>query len=110
MRRLVILTSATLALAMPAAAAEKPSPWTDGFGEARSPTIPKKVRKFVIAAQNCGHFSGEEPYDGERRAYLEKMIRENCTGIEKRREKLLAKYRGNGEVEALIAEVWEPFA
>lgn len=96
--------------ATPLAAAEKPSAWTDNYGEVRSPTIPKKVRKFVIAAQACAHFSGEEPYDGERRKFLEKMIRENCTGIEKRRKKLLAKYRGNAEVEAIIAEVWEPFA
>jgi hypothetical protein len=99
-----------LASGMPVSAAEEPSPWTDNFGEARSPTIPKKVRKFVIAAQACGHFSGEEPYDEERRKFLERMIRENCTGIEERREKLLTKYRGNAEVEAIIGEVWEPFA
>jgi hypothetical protein len=110
MRVWAIMISVALAFAMPVTAAEEPSPWTDNYGEARSATIPKKVRKFVIAAQACAHFSGEEPYDGERRAFLEKMIAENCTAIDKRREKLLAKYRGNGEVERLIAEVWEPFA
>lgn len=110
MRILAIMACTMLAFAAPLSAKEKPSEWTDGFGEPRSPNIPKKVRKFVMRAQACGHFSGEAGgNDNERERYVQKMIRENCTGIEKRREKLLVKYRGNAEVEALIAEVWEPF-
>jgi hypothetical protein len=88
----------------------KPKPWTDNYGTERSASIPRKVRKFVIDAQACAHFSGEEGYDAERAAFLAKMIKKTCTKIEDRREKLLIKYRDNAEVEAIIAEVWEPFA
>jgi hypothetical protein len=90
--------------------AKNPSPWKDFYGDVRSPAIPKAVRKFVIDAQGCTHFSGEEGYDAERAAYLKKMTDKMCTGIEKRYEKLLTRYRGNVEVTAIIAEVWEPFA
>lgn len=107
--RLILLVAIALASA-PSQAGEKPSPWTDNYGEVRSPTIPKKVRKFVIDAQACAHFSGEASgEDNDRERYVQKVIRQTCTNIEKRREKLLVKYRGNGEVEAIIAEVWEPF-
>ncbi|MFZ1366458.1 hypothetical protein [Sphingorhabdus sp.] len=111
-RIVIIVTfavSCALISAAPASAA-KPTPWTDNYGEARSPTIPKDVRKFVIAAQACAHFSGEEAFDEERGRFLAKMIRKNCANIEARREKLLTKHKGNAEVEAIIAEIWEPFA
>lgn len=88
----------------------KPKAWKDNYGTERSASIPKKVRKFVIDAQACAHFSGEEGYDAERAAFLAKMIKKTCTKIEDRHEKLLTKYQGNAEVEAIIAEVWEPFA
>lgn len=107
--RLALLAAIVLACS-PVEAAEKASPWQDGYGEARSPTVPKKVRKFVIDAQMCAHFSGEEGYDKERAAFLKKMIDKSCPKLEERREKLLAKHRGNAEIEAIIAEVWEPFA
>lgn len=109
MRLWAMIALSSLATAA-VAGAEKPSTWTDNYNEPRSPTIPKKVRKFVIDAQGCAHFSGEvNGVDSERERYVKKMIRQTCTNIEKRRDKLLVKYRGNAEVEAIIAEVWEPF-
>lgn len=104
-----IMIGAAILSATPSVAA-KPKPWKDNYGDERSATIPKQVRKFVIDAQACAHFSGEEGYDAERAAFLAKMIKKACTKIEERHENLLTKYQGNAEVEAIIAEVWEPFA
>jgi hypothetical protein len=109
MMRWMTIGAALLLLATPPLVA-MPKPWKDNYGDERSAAIPKIVRKFVIDAQACAHFSGEEGYDAERAAFLAKMIKKTCTNIEVRREKLLTKYRGNAEVEAIIAEVWEPFA
>ena len=33
--------------------------------------LPAEVATFVSDHQNCEHFSGEEPYDEERRAFLQ---------------------------------------
>lgn len=101
---------AAVLLMITAPLAAAPKPWKDNYGTERSGGIPKPVRKFVIDAQACAHFSGEEGYDAERAAFLAKMIKKTCTKIEDRREKLLTKYHGNAEVEAMVAEVWEPFA
>jgi hypothetical protein len=108
MVRWILIGAAMLLSTTPLTA--KPKPWTDNYGTERSASIPKKVRKFVIDAQACAHFSGEEGYDADRAAFLAKMIKKTCTNIEDRREKLLTKHRGNAEIEMIIAEVWEPFA
>jgi hypothetical protein len=104
-----MMIGAAILLATTSVAA-KPKPWKDNYGDERSASIPKQVRTFVIDALACAHFSGEEGYDAERAAFLAKMIKKTCTKIEDRRENLLTKYQGNAEVEAIIAEVWEPFA
>ncbi len=85
------------------------SPWTGFYGDARSVTIPADVRSFVIDAQGCNHFTGEEPYDAERGAFLKKNIDEMCTGIQARHQRLAAKYIANPDASALIAEAWSGF-
>ena len=84
-------------------------PWKDFYGDQRDAAIPGDVRKFVIEAQGCGHFSGEDPYDAERAAFLKKNVDELCTGLREKRAKLLAKYPADDAAKFLIAEVWEIF-
>lgn len=100
------------ACALSVSCAPSVSPCQDNYYQERSPTIPKDVRAFVIDAQGCMHFSGEVSGDAEidNARGLPEKIKKLCTNIEVRHEKLLTKYRGNAEVEAIIAEVWEPFA
>ncbi len=83
--------------------------WTDFYGDPRSASIPADVRSFVIDAQGCNHFAGEEPYDAERAAFLTKNIDQMCTGIKERHQKLAAKYAKNTEATVLIADAWSPF-
>ena len=91
---MLLLTSACVA-----------GPWKDFYGDVRPALIPREVRDFIIDAQGCAHFSGEEPYDAERAAFLQKNIEEMCGGIEMRHAKLTVKYTNNNEVSAMIEEV-----
>ena len=74
--------------------------------------LPKDVRDFVARRDICQHFLGEEPYDAERRRYLEEAIRENCSGTEKRYQSLRKRYERDMEtkvwLERYIAAFGEP--
>jgi len=80
---------------------------TDNFGKPFAGFVPKDVRAFVIDAQACGHFSGEEPYDAERRAFLETMIKKTCTGLEARKAVLTRRYSNTPEILTEISQVWD---
>ena len=59
---------------------------------------PADVAAFIEKRDLCDHFRGEEPYDEERRKFLEKNIIELCTGTDKKLSALKEKYRGNSAV------------
>ena len=50
------------------------------------------VDKFIERREACEHFIGEEPYDDERRAFLNKSIQETCTGTNAELQALKDKY------------------
>ncbi len=81
-------------------------PWKDFYNEPHSNSIPSDVRKFVIAAQGCAHFSGEEGYDAQRAAFLKKNMDKLCTGLEAKHDALRKQYAGNSEITGLIAQTW----
>jgi hypothetical protein len=83
------------------------TPATDNFGKPFSELVPKDVRAFVIDVQACGHFSGEEPYDAARRAFLEKMIKKTCTDLEARRATLTSRYSSSPAILTEISMVWD---
>ena len=53
--------------------------------------------------ESCEHFRGEDPYDAERAAYLERAVAELCRGTDRQLADLKLKYRGSAEVEAALA-------
>ncbi len=63
---------------------------------------PRDVRAFVDRYDACHHFSGEEPYDEARRAFLAKSIRDTCTGNDKRLLRLKAGYANDAEITRLL--------
>ncbi len=81
--------------------------WTDFYGDPRSASIPPDVRKFVTNAQACRHFSGEDPYDAERAAFLAKRIKKTCNGLPEMRERLLKRHQGHNEALNVISETWQ---
>ena len=68
---------------------------------------PRDVRTFVDRYDACDHFKGEEPYDRERRAFLEESIRDTCTGNDKELRQLRRRYADDAQISALLQESLE---
>ncbi len=82
------------------------TPSSDNWGHA-FPQWVGDVRLFVIDAQACLHFSGEHAYDDHRRAFLQRMIKENCTNLDGRKARLLRKYRHSARAKTLVTDTWD---
>ena len=65
---------------------------------------PREVRVFADRYDACQHFRGEEPYDSERRRFLEKSIDETCTGNDKQLRQLRSAYAGDAEMTRVLNE------
>lgn len=86
-------------------------PWTDMYNEPQDKAVPGDVRKFIVKAQGCGHFSGEGGDDNppERAAFLKKQTDELCTGLSEERAKLLRKYPNDLAVAKIIQGAWDDY-
>ncbi|MBB1520313.1 hypothetical protein [Aquipseudomonas guryensis] len=60
--------------------------------------LPEDLAAFIQDYENCEHFSGEEPYDEERRAFLNEQIEQSCTDLETQRRALSQRYAGQAEL------------
>ena len=60
--------------------------------------LPTDVKAFVEKRDGCDHFRGEEPYDEERRRFLDENIKELCSGTDKALAELKNKYKDNANV------------
>lgn len=65
--------------------------------------LPVDVTEFKARRDACDHFRGEEPYDEERRLFLEKQMTELCTGSDEQLRKLKQRYRDDPAVQAALA-------
>ena len=64
---------------------------------------PKTVAKFIKRRANCNHFLGEEPYDSERAAELNKAVRElRCSRIDRDERRLRRKFAADRPVLQLL--------
>ncbi|HET9639476.1 MAG TPA: hypothetical protein VFP12_09745 [Allosphingosinicella sp.] len=71
----------------------------------RVESAPQKVATFIERRANCNHFTGEEPYDPERAAFLSKTIRElKCARIARDERKLTRSYRDRPEILRLLKD------
>ena len=72
---------------------------------ARVESAPKDVESFISRRASCDHFLGEEPYDRERAAELDRVITElRCAALARDEEKLRRAYRENRGVLQLLDE------
>ncbi|NBF06438.1 SH3 domain-containing protein [Pseudomonas sp. Fl5BN2] len=55
--------------------------------------LPADVTAFIQRHEECLHFAGEEPYDAERRAFLEKAVNEVCVGHDRQLAALRKQYQ-----------------
>lgn len=76
-----------------------------GFAVAASAgdSPPADVRAFIERRDLCDHFRGEDPYDEERRLFLERNLNEFCTGSDRQLAELKQKYLGNEHVESALS-------
>jgi hypothetical protein len=81
------------------------------FGYGAEPTaikgLPADVTTFKDRRDLCDHFHGEEPYNAERRMYLEESMNKYCTGTDKALASLKGKYRDNTVVLKVLSKYEE---
>lgn len=69
-----------------------------------APSLPPDVAEFVERRDLCDHFRGEEPYDAERKAFLEKTIVELCTGTDQQLASLKLEHSSNSVAMAKLSQ------
>jgi hypothetical protein len=70
-------------------------PSADGAEPTVTTGLPADVAMFKKHRDLCDHFRGEEPYDAERRAFLEESLKKYCTGTDQELASLRTKYKNN---------------
>ncbi len=99
-----IVPTAALVLATAACAA---SPATDYFDEPFPSFLPTDVRLFVVDAQACTHFAGEEGFDADRQAFLDSAMAKACPKLDKRKAELTSRYCNSPQIKKMILDAWE---
>lgn len=69
---------------------------------AQATAFPQEVTSFMVDRDSCDHFRGEEPTDGERRAFLAESISELCTGTDAKLALLRKRYADDPSVIAAL--------
>ncbi len=64
--------------------------------------FPREVTEFMVARDGCDHFRGEDPYDAERRAFIQENIDELCRGTDARLAMLRRRYANDPSVIAAL--------
>lgn len=54
--------------------------------------LPEDLAAFIQDYESCVHFSGEEPYDEEWRAFLSEQVEQYCNDLEAQRATLSQRY------------------
>ena len=77
-----------------------------GYGAEPTATtgLPTDVATYKKHRDLCDHFRGEEPYDAERRAFLEESLKKYCTGTDQELASLRTKYKNNIVVLKILAK------
>lgn len=70
-------------------------------------TLPKDVAIFKQRRDLCDHFRGEEPFDQERRKFLEENLNKYCTGTDKELAALKAQYKNDAAVIKVLGQYEE---
>lgn len=63
---------------------------------------PRDVRLFVQRYDECEHFLGEEPYDEERRQFLDEAIKQSCKGNDEQLRQLRLTHAGDDALSGVL--------
>lgn len=72
-----------------------------------APKLPADVAGFKERRDLCEHFRGEDPYDRERRRFLDETLKQYCAGTDAELAALKAKYKGNETVKRVLEKYEE---
>lgn len=72
------------------------------FANDTSNSFPIDVKKFIVNAETCIHFAGEDGYDKERQKEINRAINKYCRLAKKERAFLKKKY---GRTELIQIEL-----
>jgi hypothetical protein len=68
-------------------------------------SLPRDVRVHIDRQMGCNHWSGEEPYDAERRRQIMAAARElRCTSLERDEQRLRHRYASSPAVLKALTE------
>gem|GEM_PF-792362 len=65
---------------------------------------PADVQRFIQRRDACDHFRGEDPYDEERRKFLQQKMAEFCIGTDQELSRLKTRYRNDKKITAKLNE------
>jgi len=74
-----------------------------GFKTDKLEKMPMDVRCFVANAAICEHFSGEEPYDIERKNEIIHGLTKYCTAAQSQMKFLKEKYKNLPDIQQILA-------
>lgn len=77
--------------------------WIVAAQASASPSPPRDVARFLDRRMNCDHWTGEEPYDADRRREIEAAIRDlRCVTIERDEGRIRKRYAGRPDLLKLL--------
>ena len=79
------------------------APMSEATIAAERKAAPKDVQALLDRREGCAHWSGEEPYDAERKAEIDHALSQlRCNRLERDDTQMRRKYRHNPRVFRLI--------
>ncbi|MDF7777864.1 hypothetical protein P1X14_21595 [Sphingomonas sp. AOB5] len=73
------------------------------YPEARG--MPADVQRYLVRRADCEHWSGEEPYDADRKAEIERNVNQLCAGLDAETATLRTRHAGDPVVAAALAKL-----
>ena len=77
------------------------------WNAAPKPALPEEVTALRAHWETCWHFSGEEPYDAERRKQIADGQAKSCPGNAEERERLRVKWKDRADVQKALRDLDE---
>lgn len=73
------------------------------YPEARG--MPADVQRYLVKRADCEHWSGEEPYDADRKAEIERNVNESCTGLDAQTAALRTRHANDPAVADMLGKL-----
>ena len=69
--------------------------------------LPPDVRRWLARRESCIHFLGEEPYDADRAAFLNRAVARDCPGLARTLRRLRRAHADDPAVLGALPRRWD---